>query len=70
MSLCCLVLISVQLRLFQPVKLMLNRDLQTSASTWNLGTVGIVSHDQLPLIQQAASALMDEFIQDYDLVNR
>ena len=64
-----LVPFSIQLQLFQPVKLTLNRDLQTSASTWDSGMVGIVSLDQLPVINQAASNLIAEFIQDYQQAN-
>lgn len=61
---------SIQLQLFQPVKLSLNRDLQTSASTWDSGMVGIVSLDQLPVIKQAANNLIAEFIDDYHRANR
>lgn len=64
-----LVPFSIQLQLFQPVKLSLNRDLQTSASTWDSGMVGIVSLDQLPVINQAASNLIAEFIDDYRAAN-
>jgi hypothetical protein len=60
-----LVPFSIQLRLYQPVKLTLNRDLQTSASTWETGMVGIVSYDQLPVINQAAKDLIVTFIADY-----
>ena len=65
-----LVPFSIQLRLYQPVKLTLNRDLQTSASTWETGMVGIVSLDQLPVINLAASDLISDFINDYYLTNR
>lgn len=65
-----LVPFSIQLRLYQPVKLVLNRDLQTSASTWEHGVVGIVSLDRLPLINEAASELVADFINDYAVYNR
>jgi len=61
---------SIELRLYQPVKLMLNRDLQTSASTWENGIVGLVSHDRLDVISQAASNLVHTFIEDYQKSNR
>ena len=61
---------SIQLRLYQPVKLILNRDLQTSASTWEHGVVGIVSLDMLTLINEAASDLVNDFIKDYSVYNR
>lgn len=65
-----LVPFSIQLRLYQPVKLILNRDMQTSASTWENGVVGIVSLDRLPMINEAASELIAEFLQDYAVYNR
>lgn len=61
---------SVELRLYQPVKLTLNRDLQTSASTWETGMVGIVSSDQVGMINQAAKSVITEFIGDYKRANR
>jgi len=64
-----LVPFSIQLRLYQPVTLPLNRDLQTSASTWEAGLVGIVSYDRLATINQAAEELVADFIQDYYIVN-
>lgn len=64
-----LVPFSISLQLYQPVKLSLNRDLQTSASTWDTGMVGIVSQDQLPVINQAAENMMTEFINDYQRAN-
>lgn len=64
-----LVPFSINLQLYQPVKLILNRDLQTSASTWDTGMVGIVSQDQLPVINQAAENMIAEFINDYQRAN-
>jgi len=61
---------SIELRLYQPVKLVLNRDLQTSASTWETGMIGIVSLDQLQTIKQAAENIMYTFLDDYRHVNR
>ncbi|REL38470.1 hypothetical protein DYD21_00530 [Rhodohalobacter sp. SW132] len=61
---------SIELRLYQPVKLTLNRDMQTSASTWETGMVGLVSYDRLPVINQAAQNLLDTFIEDYHQSNR
>ncbi len=60
---------SIELRLYQPVKLMLNRDMETSASTWENGMVGLVSHDRLPVINQAAQNLVTTFIDDYHKSN-
>jgi len=61
---------SIELRLYQPVKLVLNRDMQTAASTWESGMVGLVSHDRLPVINQAAYNLVSTFIDDYQKSNR
>lgn len=60
-----LVPFSIELRFYQPVKLVLNRDLQTSASTWETGMVGLVSLDQIPVISEAAADLVNEFIDDF-----
>ena len=64
-----LVPFSVSIRFYQPVKLQLNRDLQTSASTWETGMVGIVSYDRMNIIQEAAVNLMGDFIDDFRSVN-
>jgi hypothetical protein len=60
---------SINLRLYQPVKLSLNRDLQTSAITWRTGMVGLVSYDQIETISEAASNMISGFIDDYNLAN-
>ena len=60
---------SIELRLYQPVKLVLHDELQTSASTWETGMVGIVSFDRLDVINRAASGLIDDFIEDYKRSN-
>lgn len=64
-----LVSFSVSIRFYQPVKLQLNRDRQTSASTWETGMVGIVSYDRMGLIQESAVDLLRDFIDDYNRVN-
>jgi hypothetical protein len=61
---------SIELRLYQPVKLSLNRDLETSASTWESGMVGIVSLDRISLIREAALNEVLTFIDDYQSANR
>lgn len=60
---------SITLSLYQPVKLSLNRDLQTSAITWQTGMVGLVSYDMLVTISKASSNMVEEFINDYKRVN-
>lgn len=61
---------SIELRLYQPVKLSLNRNLETSASTWESGMVGIVSLDRISLIREAALNEVLTFIDDYHSANR
>ena len=60
---------SITLRLYQPVKLTLNRDLQTSAITWRTGMVGLVSYDQIDTISDASANMIAEFIDDYNSAN-
>jgi len=60
---------SITLRLYQPVKLALNRDLQTSAVTWQTGMVGLVSYDRIATISDASSNMIAEFIDDYRKAN-
>ena len=60
---------SIKLRLYQPVKLSLNRDLETTASTWEDGMVGLVSYDQISVIGKAASNMIENFVDDYRKVN-
>lgn len=64
-----LVPFSLTLYFYQPVKLMLNRDMQTSSITWESGSVGIVSYDQMSLISDAAQNLIEEFIADFKQIN-
>lgn len=64
-----LVPFSLTLYFYQPVKLTLNRDQQTSAVTWESGSVGIVSYDQMNLVIDAAKILIEEFISDYNQIN-
>lgn len=64
-----LVPFSISVRFYQPVKLSLNRDQQTSASTWETGMVGLVSYDRMEVIQEAARNLIGDFIRDFSQVN-
>ena len=65
-----LVPFSISLRFYQPVRLMLNRDRQSSASTWETGMVGIVSYDRMHIIQESAVNLLGDFTEAYHSVNR
>lgn len=60
---------TVSLHLYQPVKLTLNRDIRTSASTWESSTLGITSYNRLHLITNAAQGLLNEFTNDFVDVN-
>jgi hypothetical protein len=64
-----LVPFSVSLDFYQPAELTLNRNLQTSVSTWQTGLVGIVSYDRMNVIGESAVNLLDDFIKDYNQVN-
>ena len=65
-----LVPFSISLRFYQPVQLVLNRNQQSSASTWETGMVGIVSYDRMHIIQESAVNLLGDFIDAYHSVNR
>lgn len=60
---------SIRLQLYQPAKLTLNRDLETSASTWQTGKVGLVSFDRISVISEEAGMLISTFIRDYQRAN-
>lgn len=60
----------ITLFFYQPVKLPLNRDIQTTAATWESSTLGIVSYDRLNVISKAAQNTLEEFISDYHRANR
>jgi hypothetical protein len=64
-----LVPFSISVRFYQPVKLSLNRDRQTSASTWETGTVGIVSYDRMNIIGESVQNLVGDFIRDFKRMN-
>lgn len=64
-----LVPFALTLYLYQPVKLTLNRNTETSAITWESGLVGIVSNDNMDVISKAVQGLLKEFISDYTKIN-
>lgn len=59
----------VTLYFYQPVRLPLNRDILTTAATWESGTLGIVSYDRMNLISRAAENTLEEFISDFNQAN-
>lgn len=64
-----LVPFSITLYFYQPVKLSLRRNVETSGITWESGNVGIVSYDNLQYIKDSALNLLQLFIDDYTRVN-
>jgi len=64
-----LVPFALTLYFYQPVELVLNRNQTTSSITWESGSVGIVSYDQMDLIPEAAKGIIQEFITDYKQIN-
>jgi hypothetical protein len=60
---------SVTVSLYQPVKLVLNRDKQATAITWENSIVGIASYDKIGVIKQAVVGMIQSFIDDYQKVN-
>ncbi|RNC83845.1 MAG: hypothetical protein ED557_08720 [Balneola sp.] len=60
---------SIELNFYQPVKLVLNRDLKTMAITWNKGQVGLVSENMIPIIVEEAVALSSLFKDAFEEVN-
>lgn len=60
---------SVEVNFYQPVKLVLNRDIQTSASTWNSGYLGMVSYDRTSLIRESLLKELDNFVREFQAAN-
>ena len=60
---------SIELNFYQPVKLVLNRDLRTMAATWNKGQVGIVSSNMFHVIAEEAVYSTNLFKEEYQVVN-
>jgi hypothetical protein len=61
---------SIEQSLYQPVKLMLQNDLRTTAATWNKGQVGVVSTGNLSLIAEEAIAISRLFYDEFKQVNQ
>lgn len=55
--------------LYQPVKLILRDDNETTASTWETSVVGIATYDKIGVIKQAAMGVIHQFIDDYHTIN-
>ena len=60
---------AIELRFYQPVKLILKRDITNMAATWHTGSVGIVSKDLLHTIAPTVIASVEEFKDEFEKVN-
>ena len=65
-----LVPFSVSLQFLQPVLLARDRITAVTGATWESGTVGLVSSDNLGWIAEATFELTDEFIADFRTADR
>lgn len=60
---------AIELRFYQPVKLILRRDITNMAATWHSGSVAIVSKDLLHTIAPTVIASVEEFKDEFVKVN-
>jgi hypothetical protein len=60
---------SIEMNFYQPVKLVLKGDLQSMASTWNKGQIGIVSENMLEVIVEEAIYTSRVFKEEFQQVN-
>ena len=60
---------AIELRFYQPVKLILRRDITNMAATWHSGSVAIVSKDLLHTIAPTVVASVEEFKDEFVKVN-
>ena len=60
---------SVQANFYQPVSLELNSGKQMMASTWESGSVAIISPDRFDLFETSVMEAVADFISDYNRVN-
>jgi len=60
---------SVQANFYQPVSLELNNGKRMMASTWESGSVAIISPDRFDLFETSVMEAVSDFISDYQRVN-
>jgi len=60
---------SVQANFYQPVSLELNNGKRMMASTWESGSVAIISPDRFDLFETSVMEAVSDFISDYKRVN-
>lgn len=60
---------TAELKFYQPVKLTLNKDIQTMGSTWADSFIGVVTPDLMNFIAAKAAGLAENFRSDYEIAN-
>lgn len=60
---------TAELKFYQPVKLLLNNNVQTMGATWHDSFIGVVSPDLIDYITAQSTGLVKNFKIDYQSVN-
>jgi hypothetical protein len=60
---------AAELKFYQPVKLPLNKDIQTMGSTWADSFIGVVTPDLMNFIAAKSAGLAENFRKDYEIAN-
>ncbi|MFP8489745.1 hypothetical protein ACKGJO_11715 [Gracilimonas sp. Q87] len=60
---------AAELKFYQPVKLPLNKNIQTMGSTWADSFIGVVTPDLMNFIAAKSAGLAENFRSDYEIVN-
>ncbi|HAH50620.1 MAG TPA: hypothetical protein DF712_03340 [Balneola sp.] len=60
---------SIEMRFYQPIKLSLKNDLESMASTWHSGYVGMVSFDRVNEIAGVVVEATKEFKEEFERLN-
>ena len=60
---------SIEMRFYQPIKLSLKNDVESMASTWHSGYVGMVSYDRVNEIAGVVVEATKEFKEEFERLN-
>jgi hypothetical protein len=60
---------SIEMRFYQPIKLSLKNDVESMASTWHSGYVGMVSFDRVNEIAEVVVEATKEFKDEFERLN-
>jgi hypothetical protein len=60
---------SIEMRFYQPIKLSLKNDVESMASTWHSGYVGMVSFDRVNEIAEVVVEATKEFKEEFERLN-